>query len=146
MRHLYGIDATAWCLFESYLDNKFESTIHFPLPVSWGVAYHRDLYWVQDYIPCSSTQIQISSDDMAYTVTATLMTFKYICSVKIQMLTYKHFVSIILLCYNLFRVYSMCFVNINVSLYAILRVHRFLCMCLMIISLLINLWYTIIHY
>ena len=69
---------------------RFETTIHSLHPVAWCVAYHRDLYWVQDYIPCSFAQFQTSSNDMASTITATLMTFKYICSVKIQMWTYMN--------------------------------------------------------
>ena len=74
MRRLYGIDDTA----------RFESTIHYPHPVSWCVAYHRDLYWVQDCIPCSSTQFRISSKNIASTIIATLMTFKYISMVTNQ--------------------------------------------------------------
>ena len=87
MRHLYGIDDTAWCWFKSYLDNRHTKVrINDSLSSSRAlvVAYHKDLYWVQDYIPCSSTQFRISSNKMASTIIATLMTFKYICRVKID--------------------------------------------------------------
>ena len=38
----------------------------------------------------------------------------------------------------------MCNVYINVLLYVYISVHEFLCMCLMIFSSLINLWYALL--
>ena len=93
MRHLYGIDDTAWCWFESYLDNRhtkvrindsLSSSRVLVCGVPQGSVLGARLYSML------STQFRISSNNMASTITATLMTFKYICSVKIQMLTYKN--------------------------------------------------------
>ena len=80
MRHLYGIDDTAWCWFESYLDNRYTK-----------VRINDSLSSSRVLVPQGSVLgARLYSNDMASAIIATLMTFKYICSVKIQMLTYKN--------------------------------------------------------
>ena len=94
MRHIYGIDDTAWCWFESYLDNRNTKVrINEALSSSRVLEcgrYHRDLCWVQDCIPCSFIQYRRSSSNMALTIPATLSTFKYICNVETTILTYMN--------------------------------------------------------